>query len=192
MQSGSSLEDYCQRIFAAWKVGQKTKDNGALLFVFVQDRRMRIEVGYGLEPALPDALAKQIIEEQIKPAFQRGDFDGGLTAGVQTMLAAVRGEYKGTGITVGERRRSQRGNPVKVYFFLFVFLLMVISWMRHSRGTIYNRSGRRRWGGGWSSWPGGGDGGGTWGGGSGGGGGFSGGFSGGGGRSGGGGASGSW
>jgi len=188
MQSGSSLEDYCQRIFEAWKVGQKSRDNGAVLFVFVQERKMRIEVGYGLEGALPDALAKQIIEEQIKPAFQKGDFESGLAAGVRTMLAAVRGEYKGTGATVGERSRSLRGNPVKVYFFLFIFLLMVISWMRHSRGTMYNRSGRSRWGGGWSSWPGGG----SWGGGSGGGGGFSGGFSGGGGRSGGGGASGGW
>src|SRR6058998_1141641 len=80
MQSDSSVEDYTRRVAEAWRVGQKERNNGAVLFVFVQDRRMRIEVGYGLEGVLPDALAKRIIEDEITPRFKRGDYGGGLTA----------------------------------------------------------------------------------------------------------------
>src|SRR5215469_4432644 len=96
MQSDSSIEDYTVRVARAWQVGQKIKNNGAVLFVFIQDRKMFIQVGYGLEGALPDALAKRIIENEIKPRFRDGDLNGGLTAGVNAILAATRGEYKGT------------------------------------------------------------------------------------------------
>src|SRR5437016_7845307 len=65
MQTDSSIEDYTVRVAQSWKVGQKGKDNGAVLFVFVQDRKMYLQVGYGLEGALPDALAKRIIENEI-------------------------------------------------------------------------------------------------------------------------------
>src|SRR5215471_16480906 len=103
MESDSSLEDYTVRVAQAWRVGQKAGNNGAVLFVFVQDRKMYIQVGYGLEGALPDALAKRIIENEIKPRFRAGDFDGGLTAGIAAMLAATKGEYKGTGRTAGDQ-----------------------------------------------------------------------------------------
>src|SRR5437870_9373477 len=96
MQSDSSVEDYTRRVAEAWRVGQKEKNNGAVLFVFVQDRRMRIEVGYGLEGALPDALAKRIVDDEIAPRFKRCDYDGGLSAGVRAILQATRGEYKAT------------------------------------------------------------------------------------------------
>ncbi len=189
MQSGSSLEDYTVRVAQAWRVGQKAKDNGAVLFVFVQEHRVRIEVGYGLEGALPDALAKRIIDEQITPRFRAGDFDGGLSAGVNAILAATRGEYKGTGRTVGQpliiygnRQQSPRLPPVAVIIIAVAILFLLLALSRRQRGWIY-------YGGGWT-------GGGGWrgGGGWGGGGGFSGGggFRGGGGSFGGGGASGSW
>src|SRR6266403_529457 len=103
MESESSIEDYTVRVKQAWGVGQKDKDNGVVLFVFVQDRKMYIQVGYGLEGALPDALAKRIIENEIKPYFRNGDFDGGLRAGVTAILAATKGEYKGTGHTVADQ-----------------------------------------------------------------------------------------
>jgi len=83
MQSDSSIEDYTVRVARSWQVGQKNKNNGAVLFVFVQDHKMFLQVGYGLEGVLPDALCKRIIDEQISPRFKAGDFDGGLTAGVQ-------------------------------------------------------------------------------------------------------------
>ncbi len=183
MQSDSSLEDYVNRMFIAWKIGQKQKNNGALLAVFVQDRKMRIEVGYGLEGAIPDAIAKRIISDEISPRFRSGDFDGGLDAGVNALMKAARGEYKGTGSTVHLGRRLLGLSPLKLFFLFLVFVFF--SALCRRRGTYYTRRGRHGWGGPiiWS----GGGGGGGWSGGGGGGG-----FSGGGGSSGGGGASGSW
>jgi uncharacterized protein len=191
----AALEDYTVRTFQHWKVGQKEKDNGAILFVFVEDRKMRLEVGYGLEGAIPDALAKRILDEQLRPNLQRGNWDAAMSAGVDAILQAARGEYRGTGRTVAQR--PTRGVAPWVPAVVFaLFCLFAITAARRARGTVYRRGGRSGWGG----WPGGWSGGG-WsgvgrrGGGGGGGfsgGGFSGGFSGGGGRSGGGGASGSW
>lgn len=182
MQTDSAMEDYTVRIFKNWKPGQKGKDNGAILFVFVQDRKMRIETGYGLEGPLPDALGKHIIENAIKPRFKAGDFDGGLSSGVRAMLQATRGEYKGTGTTVNRGRdHTVPLKTIPFLLFVVVFIILFLSGFRR-RGTSYGRSGRSSWSG-WSV----GGGGGGWSGGGGGGG-----FSGGGGSSGGGGASGSW
>src|SRR6185437_15260046 len=117
MQSDSSIEDYTVRVAREWKVGQKNKNNGAVLFVFVNDHKMYLQVGYGLEGVLPDALCKRIIDEQITPRFRSGDFNGGLTAGVQSIIAATKGEYKGTGQTVAEiqyhsnNSTSSNGSP---------------------------------------------------------------------------------
>jgi uncharacterized protein len=182
MDSDSSIEDYTVRVAQSWKVGQKAKNNGAVLFVFIQDRKMYLQVGYGLEAVLPDALAKQIIENELKPRFRTGDYAGGLTAGVDAILAATRGEYQGTGGTVaeGSPRRSQNPAsyiPVLIFFGIFLFILVL-----KLRGAGSSRSGWGGWtmsGGGFSS--------GGWSGGSGGGG-----FSSGGGSFGGGGAGGSW
>lgn len=190
MESDSSIEDYTVRVAQSWKVGQKSKDNGAVLFVFIQNRTMFIQVGYGLEGALPDALCKRIIEEEIKPHFRNSDFDGGLSAGVTAMLAAAKGEYKGTGSTASDHIRmpgSESG--VWIVAALIVFAIIFSSVIRGARPSVYSRRGRSS--GSWSVW----GGGGGWSGG-GGGGGFSGGggggFSGGGGSFGGGGAGGSW
>lgn len=182
MHSESSIEDYTVRVAEAWKAGQKGKDNGAVLFVFVQDRRLYIQVGYGLEGALPDALAKRIIEEEITPHFRSGSFDAGLEAGVNAILAATRGEYQGTGSTAaGGRRTDGRGSAVAVIgIIIILFVLSSISRGRGRRG-MYRRGGFPPYGG----WTMGGGGGGF------GGGGF-GGFSGGGGGFGGGGAGGRW
>jgi uncharacterized protein len=187
MQSDSSIEDYTVRVAQSWKVGQKLKSNGAVLFVFIQDRKMFLQVGYGLEGALPDALAKQIIEYDLKPAFKRGDFDGGLSEGVAAIIAATKGEYKGTGHTVREQARGTW--PVWVFPALIILLVLAVPILRlvlSAPGVVYRRGGYSSWGS--SSMGGGGWSGGGWGGG----GGSSGGFSGGGGSFGGGGAGGSW
>ncbi len=190
MESESSIEDYTVRVAESWKAGQKGRDNGAVLFVFIQDRKMFLQVGYGLEGALPDALASQIIENEIKPRFRNGDFEGGLRGGVQAILSATKGEYKGTGRT-GSQGGGQRAKGGGVVFFIVVALFIIAGMTRRSRGGFFGR--RRRGYGGWML--GGGGFGGGWGGGGGGGGflgGGGGGFSGGGGRFGGGGAGGSW
>ncbi len=95
MQSDASVNDYSLRIANAWKIGQKGKDNGLLLVVFIQDHKMRIETGRGFERIVTDAICQKIIDEQITPRFRKGDFDGGLTAAVNALIAATRGEYKG-------------------------------------------------------------------------------------------------
>jgi uncharacterized protein len=183
MQSDSSIEDYTQRIAQAWGVGQKERRNGAVLFVFVQDRKMFIQVGYGLEGALPDATAFDITEYQIKPHFRSNDYEGGLAAGIDSICKAIRGEYKGTGKTVTEQH-GNAGAPSFLFFIIFIIALILISRLTRRLGG-YGYSSRGRGpiflplgggGGGWSS---------------GGGGGFSG-FSGGGGSFGGGGAGSSW
>ena len=190
LQSDSDVADYTVRVARSWQVGQKAKNNGAVLFVFVQNHKMFLQVGYGLEGVLPDALCKRIIDEQITPRFKAGDFDGGLTAGVQAILAATKGEYKGNGTTVAEHQHSlpnRNADDVLPVIFLIIFVAVIVISFRNRQysgwqyaGSGWNRS--SNWsGGGFSS-------GGGFGGFSGGGGGFSGG----GGSFGGGGAGGSW
>jgi uncharacterized protein len=189
----AALEDFTLRSAEAWKPGLKERDNGAVLFIFRDDRKMRIEVGYGLEGVIPDLIAKRIIDNEIAPRFRAGDFDGGMTAGVNALMQAARGEYKGTGTTVDSRRGRGRGTPgLPLLFILLMFVFIVFSGIRR-QGTMYHRRRRNSWGG-WIGGMGSGWGGGGWGGSRGGGswGGGGGGFSGGGGRFGGGGASGGW
>lgn len=85
------LEDWCVKAFEAWGVGKKGKDDGVVLFVFTQDRKLRIEVGYGLEGQIPDALAWRIVDEVITPRLKAGDNDGAITAGVEAILATLEG-----------------------------------------------------------------------------------------------------
>ncbi len=190
---GFVLEDFTVRAFQKWKVGQADKDNGAVLFVFSDDRKLRIEVGYGLEGVLPDITAKRIIEDEIVPRFRANDYPGGIEAGIDAMIAATKGEYKGTGTTVDERSRRRTGLPISgcavPLFLLFVFVILPMLARRQRRlWRTFGGSGWWTGGGGFGGFGGGGwsGGGGGWSGGGGGG------FSGGGGSSGGGGASGSW
>ena len=187
MQSDSDIADYTQRVAQAWGVGQKERRNGVVLFVFVQDRKMFIQVGYGLEGALPDITAFDITEYRIKPHFRTGDYEGGIAAGIDSIFKAIRGEYKGTGKTAFEGRNTSKGAPIGfVTFLIFIVALIIISKIMRRLGG-YGYSSR---GGGPIFFPTGGGGGG-WSSGDGGGGGFSG-FGGGGGSFGGGGAGSSW
>ena len=105
MPPGATLEEVAAAAMAAWGVGQKGKDNGALFLAFLDDRRMRIEVGYGLEGALPDARANRIIAEVVAPAFRQGDFTGGVEAAAGEIVKAARGEpFRGSGRTTAEGR----------------------------------------------------------------------------------------
>jgi uncharacterized protein len=161
MQSDSSIEDYTYRVKDVWKVGQKGVNNGAVLFVFVQDHKMYIQVGYGLEGALPDATCFEIISNEIRPKFKAGDYEGGLEAGINAIIAATKGEYKGSGRTRLERR-GNTGVPSFLFFIIFVIVLMIISrLMRRLGGYGYSsRGGGPTFfpigGGGWSSGGGGG------------------------------------
>ncbi|WP_412063279.1 TPM domain-containing protein [Rubrivirga sp. IMCC45206] len=90
---GAVLEQYATEVFRTWGLGQAARNNGVLLLVAVGDRELRIEVGYGLEGALTDATAGSIIRNDITPRFRDGDFDAGILAGVDAILAAIDGEY---------------------------------------------------------------------------------------------------
>jgi len=89
---GESIEGYATRVFDAWKLGQKGKDNGVLVIVAPTDHKMRIEVGYGLEGTLTDATASRIVREAMTPRFKQNDFDGGVIAGVQAIVDTLGGK----------------------------------------------------------------------------------------------------
>lgn len=169
---GESIDQFGIRVADAWKLGTKDKDNGVIVLVAINDRKMRFEVGQGLEGPLPDAICNRIIRNEMAPAFRRQAYDEGLLSAIDGIRKAIKGEYKGAG-----PRKGKRGMPA----WLIILILIIVLAMR-------NRNRPR--GSGWSSGGGWYMGGGSWGGG-GGGGGF-GGFSGGGGSFGGGGSSGSW
>jgi uncharacterized protein len=176
------LEEVSLKVAEVNGVGGKGKDNGALLLIVKNDRLMRIEVGYGLEGVLTDALSSQIIRKEITPRFRTADFAGGINAGVDAIMATTRNEYKADPARDPEKKTF--GFP-----FILMIIIFVIVMLRRKR------SGLSRSGGGIFPTIGGGLGGGGFGGGFGGGGGNSGGgggFSGGGGSFGGGGSSGSW
>ena len=182
MESDSSVEDYTVRVAQAWRVGQKKKDNGAVLFAFMQEHQIYIQVGYGLEAVLPDATAKRIIENEIVPRFRQKDVDGGMRSAVAAMIAATKGEYQGNGATQNDppQQSSSRGfSTIGVVIFIIIFI--AISRRRSQRNYVFG--GPR--GGWWMGPPGGGSSGGWSSGGGGG-------FSGGGGSFGGGGAGGKW
>lgn len=176
---GLTIEDYGNRLFRAWALGEKKTNNGALLLVAPAERKVRIEVGYGLEGALTDALSKVIITTAITPRFKTGDYAGGINAGVDAILSILSGDAE-----EWQRRAKVRGDeadPGQVMLYLFILIVIIILFYRMNRGS-------RGRGGGFIILPGPSSGG--WSGGVSGG--FGGGFSGGGGSSGGGGASGDW
>ena len=87
-----TIEEYGIRVASAWKLGRKGVDDGVLLLIAKDDRNMRIEVGYGLEGAIPDAVAKRVIAEIITPYFKQGDYFGGIQAGISRLIRLVEGE----------------------------------------------------------------------------------------------------
>jgi len=170
---GEPLEDFTIRCAERWKVGRKGLDDGIIFFAFVKDRRMRLEVGYGLEGKVPDAVAHRLLDGVVKPSFARGDYGGGVLALAGALEAVFRGEPPPTPASSG-----RSGSPVPFVFLLVVAFLLMRA-MAAGRGHRGSRGGF----GGWGGFSGGGFSGG----------GFSGGgFSSGGGSFGGGGASGSW
>jgi uncharacterized protein len=172
---GESLDEYALKVAESWGIGQEKTDNGALLLIAKEERKVRIEVGYGLEGRLTDLLSGRIIDNEITPRFKAGDFDGGVIAGVAAMVEAVRGEYQ------GRPARKKERNPLgllALLLFLGPGLMFLGGGPRSRRSRHYRHGGFWIGGGGFGGGRGGGFGGG--------------GFSGGGGGFGGGGASGGW
>lgn len=103
---GGSLEDFSIRLAQQWKIGTRQNDNGIILLIIKSDRQARIEVGYGLEGALPDAVASQIIRSELVPNFRNGDYDRGVEQSVRAIIEATRGEYKAKNDTREDKFRA--------------------------------------------------------------------------------------
>jgi len=118
---GEAIEDFSIRVAEAWKIGHRGSDNGAILVIAQKDRKMRIEVGYGLEGRLTDLVSGQIIRNVIAPEFKAGDYDKGVLDGINAMIATVRGEYKQADrqhLSTGAKDPSQVLIPIIVFLFL--------------------------------------------------------------------------
>ncbi|MBV9067736.1 MAG: TPM domain-containing protein [Acidobacteria bacterium] len=127
LPTDSTIEQFANDAMHQWGVGQKGKDNGAVLFLFTGDRKMRIEVGYGLEGVLTDAKSKQITSTIIKPRLKAADYDGAVEQGVDGILAAVRGEgLKGTGKTAHESKSLHLAPAVLPCSAIFVAVLILV------------------------------------------------------------------
>ena len=189
---GSDVETYTNDLFRYWKLGEVKKNNGALLLIAPAEHKVRIEVGYGLEGTLTDALSSVIISSTITPRFKTGDFSGGIERGVDGIISVLSGDTADWQPKIHVRSDDDSNTINDLVAFLFRLLIFfVISYLRRSArstpsGRLVRRGGRTVFipyggatlGSGWGGGIGGG--------------GFGGGFSGGGGWSGGGGASGSW
>lgn len=194
---GYAIEDYGYRLGRAWGIGQKSANNGVILLVAPNERKVRIEVGYGLEPIVTDAYSSIVVNQTILPRFRDGDMAGGIVAGAQAIAAQLKlpleaAERRAAEASAKKQRRSEDAGDwmVAAFWIAIVLFFVVLPLLRRAgkgkryRGglapvVIWGGGGSSSWGGGGSSWGGGG--------------GFSGGgFSGGGGSFGGGGASGSW
>src|SRR5450631_97722 len=178
---GQEIEPYANELFRNWKLGEKTKNNGVLLLVAPNDRRVRIEVGYGLEGTLTDALSKVIITNAITPQFKSGDFNGGIARGVDdiiTVLTTDASEWqKRPSLRLDSQQTTDLTNWFLVAGLIALGVLLIVSpgfrwlFLNLILNIAFNSGGSSSSSGGFSS---------------------GGGFSGGGGSSGGGGASGSW
>jgi uncharacterized protein len=125
---GESLEEYSIKVAEKWALGQKEKDNGVLLLIAIDDHKMRIEVGEGLEGVLTDAMSSRIIRNEMAPAFRRGDFDSGVTAAIDAIIKAIGGEYTAEDtndledLTVKQRVLIGLG----LYLFLSIFAFFAL------------------------------------------------------------------
>lgn len=111
---GEAIEDFNIKVAESWKIGQKGKDNGVIVVVARQEKKIRVEVGRGLEGKLTDLMSGRIIDLVIKPRFKRGDFDGGFLAGVSSLIDATRGEFKAE----DNHRRQRHDNSSRIFTFL--------------------------------------------------------------------------
>ena len=185
---GQSLEDFSIRLAQQWRIGQKSLDNGVILLVFVEDRKVRLEVGYGLESVIPDIVAGALIRDTLAPRFREQRYAAGIEAATDAIYARITGEPAGKPQAGRGRGGPTPVDPASLLLMLLIFGVFgvaILSAMRNASRRAYTAgpSGWRShppifyggggWSGGWSSRGGGG-------------------FSGGGGRFGGGGASGSW
>ncbi|MBX2898981.1 MAG: TPM domain-containing protein [Cyclobacteriaceae bacterium] len=126
--NGDDIDSYAVRVFENWKLGQKGKDNGVLFLISMQERQMRIEVGYGLEGVLTDALSSRINRNEVAPYFRQGNYEAGIQTGVLAIIKAIAGEYKNEAPVTTKRSKKSSWSTL-----LFIVLLIIIM-SRRNRG----------------------------------------------------------
>jgi uncharacterized protein len=147
---GLEIEEYGYQLGRAWKLGGEKTDDGAVLIVAPNERKVRIEVGYGLEPVLTDALSSVIIQSAILPKFKAGDMEGGVVAGTDALIQQLSLPDEAAKAQVAQAAEKPRaeGPPKWILVLLvFGFVFMLISMMRAGRGgrrAMRGRDGRRR------------------------------------------------
>lgn len=133
---GENIDEYAIRVADAWKIGRKKLDNGAILIISKNDRKLRIEVGYGLEGTLTDLMSGRIIRNIIVPQFKTGNFDQGVMDGVQGMIQVVRGEFTAAQESSRPASRSNRGHPNLFSLLVFLFLVNMLGRIKRPLGAL--------------------------------------------------------
>jgi len=131
-----SIEQYSIQVVEKWQLGQKGKDNGVLLVISIDDKRVRIEVGYGLEGVLTDLISSSIIRNEIAPHFRTGNFYRGIDAGISSIFQASQNAYRAS---PARRNRSshQTGSPIGSLIVFVIFIIFMLSGRKRRRGLLW-------------------------------------------------------
>lgn len=127
---GDDIDQFTIRVADSWKIGQKGKDSGVLLVIAKAERRVRIEVGMGLQGVLPDITASRIIRDTMRPHLKRGDFDAGISAGVEAIMAATKGEFTPSPRGTGTHKVRGSGSPITFFLLAVVAAAILGSFSR--------------------------------------------------------------
>ena len=144
---GSDIETYANQLFRTWKLGEAKKNNGVLLLVAPAEHKVRIEVGYGLEGTLTDALSSVLISSDIVPRFKTGDFSGGIERGVDGIISILNGDSAEWQPKAAVRSDDNSGSEVVAIVFLIIFITILIAAVSRSlwSGHYVKRNGRQVW-----------------------------------------------
>jgi len=132
------INDYGVQLLRKWGIGQKDKNNGVLVLVAIGDRRMSIQTGYGAEGALPDIVTQDIIQNDLKPHFKQGDYYGGLDAGTNSIIKAMKGEYKAS-----KKQKQSNGGPAGFIVIVIIVVILILVFRNRGGGGGRQIIGRR-------------------------------------------------
>ncbi len=118
---GEDIEGYAIRVFKEWKIGQEGKDNGVLFVIAVEDRMMRMEVGYGLEGVLTDALTSRIQRNEVAPFFREGNYEAGIVSGTLAIIQSIEGEY----VNDAPLKKKSKRSPIGSVIFVLILILVM-------------------------------------------------------------------
>jgi uncharacterized protein len=138
MPENAYIDDFAVKLYDKWKPGLAEQDNGILMVIFIDDRKIRIEVGYGLEDVVTDAQAGAVIRDQIAPHFRTGSYYDGIKAALDVLIPAAEGKYQ---IPVEQKRQKSKDSPIAAVLIVF-FIFIVLSRIFGRRSTGYGSKGR--------------------------------------------------